>query len=544
MAMATSLADGGVPRYGGARASVYPARLVVLALLGVGCGYTTAAVGSEAAAPPAMAPPAQSTELEPATLAPSAAVPAAVGSASRDQVTWDAPPSDVSADVGTSQSALPAGAAQRLVASAALDGMRLASDGDGGDAFGWSAALSGDGKVLVVGAWTHNARAGEAFVYTKGGAADWSDAAEVKLTPDRGRGGFGISVAISYDGGVIAIGAFATDAWRGAVYVYTRPATGEWGPGAAQVVLTAPDGATNDQLGTSVAISADASTIVATAYGWSSFRGAAYVYTKPATAGWTASAAPVMLTAPDGMPGDRFGTSSALSSDGSTVIIGAPQGNAGTGAVYVYTRPAAGAGSRSASEVTLLASEVTLLASDGSVGDDFGCRVAASADGRTVVVGARGFASDTGRVYIYSLHSASGRLATVAEAILMASNGAVGDWYGFGVAVSGNGATIAVGAHQRNSSVGAAYVYTLPAGGSWTSTPAEVMAIAGNGGPGDFFGYALALDAHGQTLAVGTMGYQWSRGAVYMAAVSALPVPTPRPPVRLRGQAGSAVTAA
>ena len=59
--------------------------------------------------------------------------------------------------------------------------------------------------------------------------------------------------------------------------------------------------------------------------------GAAYVYTGSGTS-WPQQA---KLTAADTAQGDAFGSAVALS--GSTMVVGAPAKNTGTGAAYVFS---------------------------------------------------------------------------------------------------------------------------------------------------------------------------------------------------------------
>jgi FG-GAP repeat len=86
------------------------------------------------------------------------------------------------------------------------------------------------------------------------------------------------------------------------------------------------------------------------------------------------------LTAPDAVALDSFGDSLALSSDGTTALVGASGetvgSNAYQGAVYVFKR---------VDESRSLEQELT--ASDGAAGDEFS-KVAISRDGKTALVGA------------------------------------------------------------------------------------------------------------------------------------------------------------
>src|SRR5579863_363633 len=97
-------------------------------------------------------------------------------------------------------------------------------------------------------------------------------------------------------------------------------------------VLTASDGVSGDDFGTSVAFSGN--TLVVGSIG-SAGNGAAYVFINSGGL-WTQVA---KLTASDGVTGSQFGFSVGIS--GNTVAVGAPM-QSGGGAVYVFVKPGGG----------------------------------------------------------------------------------------------------------------------------------------------------------------------------------------------------------
>ena len=236
-----------------------------------------------------------------------------------------------------------------------------APDGAAYDSFGRSVAVSGDTAVIGahfddVGA---NANAGSAYVFLRSGGT-W--ALPQKLTAPDGAADdqFGISVAVSGD--TAMVGAWLDDiganAGAGSAYVFLRSG-GTW---ALQQKLTAPDGATGDVLGWSVAISGD--TAVAGAYlddvGTNDNAGSAYVFLRSGGT-W---ALPQKLTAPDGATNDNFGISVAISGD--SAVVGAylddVGANANAGSAYVFEVPfPAGVwvANRSANRVTRYAANAT-----------------------------------------------------------------------------------------------------------------------------------------------------------------------------------------
>ena len=111
-------------------------------------------------------------------------------------------------------------------------------------------------------------------------------------------------------------------------------------PFLQQAELTASDGGEGDRLSYSVAISG--TTIVAGApfakVGSNAHQGAAYVFTMPAS-GWASAKQTTKLTASDGAANDELGSSVAVS--GATVVAGAPGAmvvHAAQGAAYAFTR--------------------------------------------------------------------------------------------------------------------------------------------------------------------------------------------------------------
>jgi hypothetical protein len=144
----------------------------------------------------------------------------------------------------------------------------------------------------------------------------------------------------------------------------------------------------------------------------------------------------------------------------------------------------------------------TLTASDGALGNRFGYSVALSGD--TAIVGAYGRNSGTGAAYVFT------RSGTVwsQTATLTASGGAVMDRLGYSVALSGD--TAIAGAHGRNRGTGAAYVFTR-SGSVWSQT-ATLTALSG--AEGDALGYSVALS--GDTAIVGAYGTNRGTGAAYV----------------------------
>jgi trimeric autotransporter adhesin len=261
-----------------------------------------------------------------------------------------------------------------------------ASDGSAGDVLGFPISLSSDGNTLVVGAGRKkvgiNDEQGAAYVFVRSGSA-WTQ--QAKLTASDGAAydwfGFLYSVSLSSDGNTAVIGAggkkVGNNDAQGAAYVFVRSG-GAW---TQQAKLTASDGAADDGFSTSVSLSSDGNTAVIGAggkkVGNNDAQGAAYVFMRSGGA-WTQQA---KLTASDGAAGDWFGVAVSISTDESTVVIGAPQKTIGTnikqGAAYLFVRNG-----------SIWPQQASLTGSDGAANDWFGFTASTSGDGNAFVIGA------------------------------------------------------------------------------------------------------------------------------------------------------------
>ena len=158
------------------------------------------------------------------------------------------------------------------------------------------------------------------------------------------------------------------------------------------------------------------------------------------------------------------------------------------------------------------------VASDGAADDWFGCSVAVSSDGSTVVVGAYSDddkGSGSGSAYVYRWNGSSW-----VETKLVASDGAADDYFGYSVAVSSDGSTVVVGAQyddDKGTDSGSAYVYRWN-GSSWVETKLS----AGDGSAGDQFGQGVAVSEDGSAIVGGAylddVGSNSSQGSVWIFA--------------------------
>ena len=316
---------------------------------------------------------------------------------------------------------------------------------------------------------------------------------QAELSASNGAEGDQLGYSVAVSGSTIVAGApfhkVGTNLYQGAAYVFT-PRSGKWANATQTAELTASDGAEEDSLGYSVAISGD--TIVAGApyhaVGSNIRQGAAYVFTMPA-GGWENTTQTAELTASDGAGADQLGYSVAIAEN--TVVAGAPfhkvSSDANQGAAYVFTTPPGGwANTNQSAELT---------ASDGAENDQLGYSVAIAEN--TVVAGAPrhmvGSNTSQGAAYVFTM-PAGGWENTTQTAELTASDGGQSDQLGSSVAISDG--TIVAGApyHDLGSNLfqGMTYLFT-PAGGGWANATQTEELSAADGTGGDRLGSSVAI---------------------------------------------------
>ena len=448
-----------------------------------------------------------------------------------------------------------------------------ASNTNAGDEFGVKVVLSGD--TLVVGAHREDSAAtgidgdqsdnsapnsGAVYVFTRDAAGVWSQQAYIKASNTDAGDEFGLD-GLALSGDTLAVGARREDSAAtgiggdqsddsapdsGAVYVYTRDASGVW---SQQAYIKASNADAGDWFGRTIALSGD--TLVVGAHRETSAAtgidgdqsdnsafvencipvgcgsGAVYVFTRDAAGVWSQQA---YIKASNTDAGDEFGV--AVSLLGDTLVVGARREEStatgidgdqsdnsagieiagGAGAVYVFTRDGAGVWSQQA----------YIKASNTDNGDIFGGLDLIVLSGNTLAVGARfenggatGIDGDqsnnstreAGAVYMFTRDGAG---VWSQQAYVKASNTGFPDQFGNRLALSGD--TLAVGARFERSAAagidsdqsdnsainaGAAYVFTRDAAGVWSQ---QTYIKASNTDAFDEFGLGLALS--GDTLAV------------------------------------------
>jgi len=216
----------------------------------------------------------------------------------------------------------------------------LPSDPSSGAKFGYSLAVSSAGTSILVGSNCYNVgsqpKQGKVYYYSQTGST-WNETkflASNGVTLDQ----YGTSVAMDSAGDVFVVGAqgkaIGNNTAQGAAYIYTNP------PNWQETMITSFDGAIGDNFGYAAAMDAAGDTAVVSAdcknFGGLIGSGVVYVLTKNGT-GWSQT----RFKASDAQAGAGYGGSVAISSLGTSFIVGAPSHNlpqrAKQGEVYLYT---------------------------------------------------------------------------------------------------------------------------------------------------------------------------------------------------------------
>ncbi len=377
-----------------------------------------------------------------------------------------------------------------------------APDGESGDEFGLSVGLSG--TTAVIGAASDDAgvsaNQGSAYVFT-GSCSAWTQQAKLTAPDGAAEDFFGLSVCI--DGETAIAGSHGNtvngNARQGSAHIFTRSGA-TW---TRQTKLTAPDGATEDAFGYSVAISGDTALIGA---GWDDIgtnvnQGSSWVFSR---AGDVWIGPDFKIIAPGVGANERFGWSVAVSGD--TALIGVLEDRQ-VGYAYVFTRSGA-----------IWVQQARLGAIDVGPYDMFGSAVSLS--GNTALIGAFnddvGVNGQEGSAYVFVRSGTTWML----QAKLAASDGAWLDKFGYSVSICGD--TALVGAYGEDSvpggdvgmERGSVYVF-VRTGTTWAQQAKLTLApeISTR-----VFGKCVALA--GDTALIGApgegVGIDLGRGAAYV----------------------------
>lgn len=231
-----------------------------------------------------------------------------------------------SCDDSTSPPIEPASTEQRSSVEATFESEFLPNMQGGFHRFGWAVAISGDTLVAGAPGATPPPPPGLAYVFVRNGS-NWVEQAVLESNAASGGALFGLSVAMVGD--LLVVGSasetIGSNMEQGAVHVFVRNGTA-W---TEEPMITATDGLDGDAFGFSVAMSGD--TLLVGAPGVNNWQGAVYAFVRNG-ASWTEQAKFVTNDA-----GDRFGRVLALDGDNAVILNGDPGGLIRVTA-YVFTR--------------------------------------------------------------------------------------------------------------------------------------------------------------------------------------------------------------
>jgi len=279
--------------------------------------------------------------------------------------------------------------------------------GIAGDKFGNSVSM--DGLTVLVGApfATVGGKvavgAAYAFAYNSIAAA-WQLQSSLTITTGPAKAGDHIGWSVALSGNTAAIGAPDDDhgnahANAGSVFIFIRNGN-RW----RKTQYLNPSATLNNRMGASVALNGNTAVFGVDGPASNGGKGFAYVYTRSGTSFSLTGT----LTASDGLVGDHFGASVAVS--GSVVVVGAPQTGSliGGGKAYVYAPTGVGGAYQ---EIDHLVPTL-----GNAIGDNFGTSVAMDA-GRALVGAPNavpsGTASGNGAGYVFLVNETAVVNATI-----------------------------------------------------------------------------------------------------------------------------------
>ncbi|HEY2719556.1 MAG TPA: IPT/TIG domain-containing protein [Solirubrobacteraceae bacterium] len=329
--------------------------------------------------------------------------------------------------------------------------------------FGASVAISADGKTALIGDPSPSTTAGSALIYVRAEAGEWLQQAMLSgdgLTSSH-EGRFGKSVALSADGNTALVGVPSGGNLRGGAWVFARAGT-EW---SKQTALLDAEAVPLARFGRAVALSADGQTALIGGPTATGSTGAAWTFARSGTI-WAQQGA-ALLGGEAELGAGHFGKSVALSGDGQTALIGAPEANGARGTVWAYGQ----SGSTFAQQGGAL--DEGTAAEEGT---RFGTSVALSGDGALALIGAPHRSGGFGSVTQWAHAGAEWSLRPQR---LGGSEGSGRSYTGASAAFSSDGLVAAIGGPRDAKRMGAAWVFSFE-----HETPAPTLeSVAPGHGP-------------------------------------------------------------
>jgi hypothetical protein len=290
-----------------------------------------------------------------------------------------------------------------------------------GGSSGYSVSLSSDGTTVAIGAPDSNGGGITQIYKWNSQNSSWNILGS-QITGSATNNQSGFSVSLSSDGTIVAIGAPYANSYAGATRIY------KWNSSSWIMLGSQIDGSTAAEYsGRSVSLSSDGTTVaIGVPY---ANKGLTRIYKwNSQNSSWSMIGSEITGSTDN----DQSGHSISLSSDGTTVAVGAPYANYSKGLTRIY---------KWNGQVWDMTKQI-----DGT--GRSGYSVSLSSDGTTVAIGAPYANYYTGTTRIYKLNNSSW--------ILLGSqiNGlAANELLGTSVSLSStsNGTTVAIGAPDANA---------------------------------------------------------------------------------------------
>ena len=378
--------------------------------------------------------------------------------------------------------------------------IQLGQDIDGresGDLFSYSSALSisADGSIVAAGAPQGDGGAGYVRVFHYDVlSSSWTQLGQ-DLVGGKSGDAFGSSLELSADGKILAIGA-VNDGGTSYVSVLRYDDSQEsWVPLGQKIDGASP----GDGFGESLALSSDGKMFV-TGFNLFTRGGRVRAYSLNTQGLWQQLGQELDDRSIAGA--HEFGRAVALSENGKILAIGAPA-HANGAQVQVFE----------------LVNTTWVRLGEPVLGtgkfDNFGDAVALSSDGFTLAAGAISN-SDNGRlagqVIIQKYNESEKRWERLGQSL----NGeAAGDFFGDTLDISADGLTLAVGAPTSMAFTGTVYVYRYDSS-QWIQVKSTIQCE----GEFDLWGDSVALSADGNLLAAGARYHDGNTGHVRVYELS------------------------
>jgi hypothetical protein len=256
---------------------------------------------------------------------------------------------------------------------------------------GASVSAAGDGNTIIVGGPGDSSGFGAAWVFVRVAGA-WSQQGNKLVgTGANGSANQGASVSLSADGNTAIIGGPSDSAGKGAFWIFTR-SDGRWTQQGEKLTGAGETG--NPAEGSAVSLSPDGNTAIVGGPNDNSGGGAIWIFGRSAGV-WSQKGG--KLTGSDADGSARFGGSVSVSGDGTLAVVGGSNDNAGTGAVWVFTRTG-GAWTQSGNKI---------VGTEGIGNPAGGESVSLSADGSTFITGGPGDNAGAGAAWMFARTASS-----------------------------------------------------------------------------------------------------------------------------------------